>query len=79
VETDNISWIEGILKDKALRWHEAIIKAMATQYLDDNWTANWAAADVRCKTEHEITKSAHKIRCRKFEGHLSDYLASYEI
>jgi hypothetical protein len=57
VETDKISWIEGILKEKALRWHQARVKAMATQYLDDNWTAYWAAADVQFKTSTKSPKA----------------------
>jgi hypothetical protein len=74
VETDKISWIEGILKEKALHWHQARVKAMATQHLDDNWTAYWAAADVQFKNEHEITESARKMRSLKYKGHISDYL-----
>jgi hypothetical protein len=74
VETDNISWIEGILKEKDLRWHWASVKAMATQHLDDNWTAYWPAADVQFKNEHEITESAQKMRSLKYMGHISDYL-----
>jgi hypothetical protein len=76
VETDKISGIEGILKEKALSWHQARVKAIATKHLDDNWTAYWAAADIQFKKEHEITASAGKMRSLKYKGHICDYLVN---
>jgi hypothetical protein len=68
VETDKISWIEGILQEQALDWHWARVKAMATQHLDDNWTPDWAGADIHCNHEHEMTESVCKIRNLKYKG-----------
>jgi hypothetical protein len=73
-ETDKISCIEGILKEIAIHWHQARVKAMATQHLDDNWSANWTAGDIPFNNDDEITRSAHTMRCLKYKGHISYYL-----
>jgi hypothetical protein len=46
---------------------------MATQYLDYNWTAYWAAADVWFKNEYEITERGHKMRSFQYKEHISNY------
>jgi hypothetical protein len=44
-EEDKICWLEGILKDKALRWHQARARELAKLRVRDNWPAYWQAAD----------------------------------
>jgi hypothetical protein len=73
-EEDRISWIKGILKNKALRWHQARVKALRSQKLVDNWEAYWAAADGQFHNKYETTENARKIRELKYKGHISDYL-----
>jgi hypothetical protein len=72
VETYMISWIEGILEQKALRWHQARITAMVTQYLDDNSTTDWAVAEVQLNTEYKSTKMTRKTRSLKYMGYIAD-------
>jgi hypothetical protein len=51
---------------------------MATQYLDDNWIAYWAAAEVWYTNNDEITESAYKMRSLKYKGHISDYFVNLQ-
>jgi hypothetical protein len=48
-EEDRISWLGSILKEKAQRWHQARIKSLTSQRLDDNWGAYWQAASPNLK------------------------------
>jgi hypothetical protein len=38
-ENDKISWLEGILKDKALHWHQARGRELQKLRVRDNWPA----------------------------------------
>jgi hypothetical protein len=38
-EEDKISWVEGVLKDKALSWHQARVRQLAELNVRDNWAA----------------------------------------
>ena len=74
-ESDRISWIEGILKDKALRWHQAR-QNLADLRVRDNWSEYWQAADTQFRNEHEIVDASRKLRELRYKGDISDYLVS---
>jgi hypothetical protein len=61
-EADMICWIEGILKDKALRWHQARVRRLRKIKVTDYWEGYWHAADTQFKNEYEITEKRRKMR-----------------
>jgi hypothetical protein len=75
-EEDKISWLEGILKDKALRWHQARARELQKLRVRDNWPAYWQAADAQFKNRHEITEKSRKLRKLRYTGDVSDYLVN---
>jgi hypothetical protein len=75
-EEDKISWLEGILKDKALRWHQARARGLQKLRVQNNWPAYWQAADAQFKNRHEITEKSRKLRQLHCTGDISDYLVN---
>jgi hypothetical protein len=75
-EEDQISWLEGILKDKALRWHQARARELQQLRVQDNWLAYWQAADAQFTNHHEITEKSRKLRKLRDRGDVEDYLVN---
>jgi hypothetical protein len=75
-EEDKISWVEGVLKDTALRWHQARVRQLAKLNVRDNWAAYWQAADTHFKNRYEITEKSRKLRKLRYTGDVSDYLVN---
>jgi hypothetical protein len=73
-EEDKISWVDGVLKDKALRWHQARVRQLAKLNSRDNSAAYWQAADTHFKNRHEITEKSRKLRKLRYTRDVSDYL-----
>jgi hypothetical protein len=77
-EDDKISWLEGILKDKALRWHQVRGRELQKLRVRDNWPAYWQAADAQFKKRHEITEKSRKLRKLRYTGDVLDYLVNLQ-
>jgi hypothetical protein len=75
-EVDKISCVEGVLKDKALRWHQARVRQLVKLNVRDHWAAYWQAADMHFKNRHEITEKSRKLRKLHYTGDVSDYLVN---
>jgi hypothetical protein len=60
-EEDQISWVEGLLKDKALCWHQARVRQLAKFNVRDNWVVYWQTTDTHFKNSHEITEKSIKL------------------
>jgi hypothetical protein len=52
--------MEGILKEKALGWHQARAQQLADLNVGDNWTAYWQAVDTQFRNEHEVSEASQK-------------------
>jgi uncharacterized protein YydD (DUF2326 family) len=75
-EKDKISWMEGILKEKALHRHQARAQQLANLNVGDNWTAYWQAVDTQFRNEHEVSEASQKMRDLRYKGDISDYLVT---
>jgi hypothetical protein len=75
-EEDKISRLEGILKDKALRWHHARSRLLQKLRVQDNGPAYGQAADAQFKNRDEITEKSRKLQNRRNTGDDSDYLVN---
>jgi hypothetical protein len=76
MEEDKISWLEGILKDNALRWHQATARELQKPRVRDNWPAYWQPAEAQFKNYHEIREKSRKLRKLRYTGNVSDYLVN---
>jgi hypothetical protein len=57
---DRISWMEGILKEKALRWHQARTQQFADLHAQDIWIAYWQSADAQFSMNMKLLKPAKR-------------------
>jgi hypothetical protein len=73
---DRISWMEGILKGKALRWHQARTQQIADLHAQDIWMVYWQSADAQFSNEHEVAEASQKMRDLRYKGDISDYLVT---
>jgi hypothetical protein len=75
-EEDKISWLEGILKDKALHGHQARARELQKLRVRDHWPAYWHVADAQFKNSHQIMDKSRKLRKLRYIGNVSDYLVN---
>jgi hypothetical protein len=75
-EEDKISWVEGVLKDKALRWHQARVRQLVERNGRDNWAAYWQATHTHCKNKHEIIEKSRKLQKLYYTGDISEYVVN---
>jgi hypothetical protein len=68
--------VEGILKDKALRWHQARVHQLAKLNVRNDWAAYWQGADMHFKNRSEITDKSIKLRKLHYTGDILDYLVN---
>jgi hypothetical protein len=76
MEENKISWLEGILKDKALHWHSSRVRELQKLRVRDNSPAYWQAGDAQFQNRQEITEKSHKLRKLHYTGDVSDYLVN---
>jgi hypothetical protein len=73
---DHISWMKGMLKEKALRWHQARTQQFADLNVQDTWIAYRQSADEQFSNEHELTEASQTMRDLRYKRDMSDYLVT---
>jgi len=76
-DADKIMWVEGLMKEKALHWHQQRFRLMEETHQEDTWAAYLSAFEARFRKSSQEADDRREIQALTYKGDGEEYLSTF--